>query len=117
MKRVSVLGAGLVLVVGIMAADAQGVGHAPGVNPSNPQDLTNRSNPQDLLVPGGNNPQDLSNRPPGANVPSLRGPVVSPPTVGTLSPSLRYTAKIKPKPKSKQKSHRRDAATRHPRRR
>jgi hypothetical protein len=32
---------------------------APGVNPSNSQDLTNRSNPQDLTQPGGSNPQDL----------------------------------------------------------
>jgi hypothetical protein len=35
------------------------VGLAPGVNPSNSQDLTNRSNPQDLTRPGGSNPQDL----------------------------------------------------------
>jgi hypothetical protein len=35
------------------------VGKAPGVNPSNAQDLTNRSNPQDLTKPGGSNPQDL----------------------------------------------------------
>ena len=34
-------------------------GLAPGVNPSNSQDLTNRSNPQDLTRPGGSNPQDL----------------------------------------------------------
>jgi hypothetical protein len=34
-------------------------GFAPGVNPSNPQDLTNRSNPQDLTLPGAGNPQDL----------------------------------------------------------
>jgi hypothetical protein len=34
-------------------------GLAPGVNPSNLQDLTNRSNPQDLTRPGGSNPQDL----------------------------------------------------------
>jgi hypothetical protein len=32
---------------------------APGVNRSNSQDLTNRSNPQDLIRPGGSNPQDL----------------------------------------------------------
>jgi hypothetical protein len=31
----------------------------PGVNPSNPQDLTNRSNPQDMTLPGASNPQDL----------------------------------------------------------
>src|ERR1700722_7647602 len=35
------------------------VGLAPGVNPSNSQDRTNRSNPQDLTRPGGGNPQDL----------------------------------------------------------
>ena len=34
-------------------------GAAPGVNPSNPQDLTNRSNPQDMTLPGASNPQDL----------------------------------------------------------
>jgi hypothetical protein len=34
-------------------------GWAPGVNPSNPQDLTNRGNPQDLTLPGAGNPQDL----------------------------------------------------------
>jgi hypothetical protein len=30
-----------------------------GVNPSNPQDLTNRGNPQDLTLPRASNPQDL----------------------------------------------------------
>ena len=35
------------------------VGRATGVNPGNAQDLTNRSNPQDLTKPGGGNPQDL----------------------------------------------------------
>ena len=36
------------------------VGRAPGVNPSNSQDLTNRANPQDLTMPGGSNSQDLA---------------------------------------------------------
>jgi hypothetical protein len=36
------------------------VGRAPGMNPSNSQDLTNRANPQDLTLPGSSNPQDLS---------------------------------------------------------
>ena len=40
-------------------APAPTVGMAPGVNPINSQDLTNRSNPQDLTQPGGSNPQDL----------------------------------------------------------
>ena len=35
------------------------VGQAPGQNPGNAQDLTNRSNPQDLTRPGAGNPQDL----------------------------------------------------------
>jgi hypothetical protein len=35
------------------------VGQAPGTNPSNLQDQTNRGNPQDLSKPGGSNPQDL----------------------------------------------------------
>jgi hypothetical protein len=35
-------------------------GLPPGVNPSNPQDLTNRSNPQDMTLPGASNPQDLA---------------------------------------------------------
>jgi hypothetical protein len=35
------------------------VGLAPGVNPGNSQDLTNRSNPQDLTRSGASNPQDL----------------------------------------------------------
>src|SRR5262245_28809169 len=98
MKRITVIGASLALVAGVAAADAQGVGYAPGVNPSNPQDLTHRSNPQDLLAPGGNNPQDLVRRPPG--VPLLRGPEVrSVPTSRSLSPTLEYTVKTKPKRK------------------
>jgi hypothetical protein len=38
-------------------------GYPPGVNPSNPQDLTNRGNPQSLTVPGASNPQDLVRSP------------------------------------------------------
>src|SRR6266566_1550612 len=107
MKRITVIGASLALVAGVVAADAQGIGYAPGVNPSNPQDLTYRSNPQDLLAPGGNNPQDLVRRPPGVNV--LRGPEVpSVPTSRSLSPALRYT--VKPKPK--QKPHHQGTASR-----
>ena len=40
-------------------APAPNVGLAPGANPGNSQDLTNRSNPQDLTRPGASNPQDL----------------------------------------------------------
>jgi hypothetical protein len=101
MRWITVIGAGLVLAVGVAAAAAQGVGYPPGVNPSNPQDLTNRSNPQDLTVPGGNNPQDLSNRRPGVNVSPLRGPEVRSVPATPLSSGLRYTVKTKPKPKKK----------------
>jgi hypothetical protein len=51
MKRITVIGAGLALLAGVAAAHSQGIGYAPGVNPSNPQDLTHRSNPQDLSAP------------------------------------------------------------------
>ena len=34
-------------------------GVPPGINAANPQDLTNRSNPQDMTLPGASNPQDL----------------------------------------------------------
>ena len=42
------------------AAPRTSFGMAPGVNPSNPQDLTNRSNPQDMTLPGASNPQNLT---------------------------------------------------------
>jgi len=35
------------------------VGQAPGANPSNWQDLSNQSNPQDMTKPGASDPQDL----------------------------------------------------------
>jgi hypothetical protein len=40
-------------------APAPNLGLAPGATPGNSQDLTNRSNPQDLTRPGASNPQDL----------------------------------------------------------
>jgi len=39
------------------------VGYGAGKNPSNPQDLSNRGNPQDLTRSGASNPQDLTGRP------------------------------------------------------
>jgi hypothetical protein len=36
------------------------LGAPSGVNPSNPQDMTNRGNPQDMTVPRARNPQDLA---------------------------------------------------------
>ena len=56
-------------------SDGSTVGHAPGVNSSNPQDLTNRSDPQDLTAPGGNNPQDLTTgRGNSTGVPNIMAP-------------------------------------------
>jgi hypothetical protein len=95
MKQITVSAAILALLAGVVAVDAQGIGYGPGVNPSNPQDLTNRSNPQDLTAPGGSNRQDLVRRPSGVSVPSL-----------TSSPRVRtqqYTAKTKAKPKAKKR--------------
>jgi hypothetical protein len=62
----TVMGAVLILLAAVVAADAQGIGYGPGVNPSNPSDLRYRSNPQDLTAPGGSNRQDLVRRPAGA---------------------------------------------------
>ena len=53
-------------------ADSATFGRAPGVNPSNSQDLTRRSNPQDLTAPGGSNSQDQL--PPAPNVPNIMVP-------------------------------------------
>ena len=111
MRRITLTGAGLALVAGVVAANAQGIGYAPGVNPSNPQDLTHRSNPQDLLAPGGSNPQDLVRRPPAANGPLPRNQLNSVPSSSSASstPTLQYTVKTKPKQKPR---HRRSAAQR-----
>jgi hypothetical protein len=107
MKQITAMVAGLALVGGVVAADAQGIGYAPGVNPSNPQDLTHRSNPQDLLAPGGYNRQDLVRQPSGVNGPALgRFGVTSVPASPSYTPALQYTVKTKPTKKKK----------RHPRR-
>ena len=74
MRVIAAIGAGLALLAGVVVADAQGIGAAPGVNPSNPQDLSNRSNPQDLSGPGGSNRQDLVRQPPRVNVPAVTSP-------------------------------------------
>jgi hypothetical protein len=112
MTRIAVIGVGLALLAGIVGAGAQ-VGYGPGVNPSNPQDLRGRSNPQDLTAPGGSNRQDLVRRPPGVN------PVVtSPPRVtAPRYTSPRYTKKTKAKQKpqktkAKKQKPRRPAAQR-----
>ena len=107
MKQITVMVAGLALMGGVVAADAQGIGYAPGVNPSNPQDLTHRSNPQDLLAPGGNNPQDLVRRPPGVTPLLPTTPLTSLPSSRTDTPVLQHTVKIKPTQKPRQKQRHR----------
>jgi hypothetical protein len=105
MKRIAVTGAGLAILAGVMlagvvAADAQGIGYGPGVNPSNPQDLRFRSNPQDLTAPGGSNRQDLV-RQPSSVAPLSRPNAASVPTSRSQSSGLRSTVKSKPKQKKK----------------
>lgn len=99
MRRITVGGAALILVAGVAAADAQGIGLAPGVNPSNPQDMTFRSNPQDLTVPGGSNRQDMVRRPTS----------VSPVTSSSRTYGQGHTGK---KTKAKQKARQRSSAAR-----
>ena len=86
---------------------AQGLGgYAPGVNPSNPQDLTNRSNPQSLTVPGASNPQDLVRSPalPQAISPGPRvGMMTQTPPAPSLS--LGHTHTVKSVRKFRRKSH------------
>jgi hypothetical protein len=107
MRQIALIGAGLIFVASAIAANGQTVGYPPGVNPSNTQDLTYRSNPQDLLVPGGSNPQDLV-RP----APRINGPRPDLPGVTSVSPSpslsssLRYTVRSKSKAKPKRKPRR-----------
>jgi hypothetical protein len=86
-----VVGATLALLAAVVAADAQGIGYGPGVNPSNPSDLTHRSNPQDLIAPGGSNRQDLVRRPAGA-------------TSVVTSPARTTTRRYKKNPKTAVKS-------------
>ena len=95
MRRTTVMAAFLVLLAAVVAADAQGIGYGPGVNPSNPSDLRYRSNPQDLTAPGGSNRQDLVRRPGGVTSPAGVTSVVTSPTRTT---ARRYKmAKSKPK--------------------
>jgi hypothetical protein len=88
-------------------------GYPPGVNPSNPQDLTNRSNPQSLTLPGASNPHDLVRSPPSPQVvspaPARDLGAVNPPP----SPSLSHTYTVNPPKKSppKKSAQRKNGAT------
>ena len=79
-------------------------GYPPGVNPSNPQDLTNRGNPMSLTVPGASNPQDLVRSPAPAQVVSpLPGPDAGRPPL--LSTSVGHTHTDKPIKKLSRRKH------------
>src|ERR1700692_4463406 len=95
MKKMSASVCATMAVVVLSGGLALAQGYAPGVNPSNPQDLTNRSNPQSLTVPGGSNPQDLVRSPPPVRMISPAPPsgLASPPT---LSTSLGHTYVTEP---------------------
>ena len=76
---------------------AQGLGgYAPGVNPSNPQDLTNRGNPQSLTVPGASNPHDLVRSPTPPLVVSPAAPRNLQTAIPQSSPSLSHTYTVNP---------------------
>jgi hypothetical protein len=98
MKRTMVTGAGLALLFAVVTANAQ-IGPPPGANPSNPQDLRGRSNPQDLTAPGGSNRQDLVRQPSGA-----KSVVTTPPRMTTSGATTKAEAKPKAKAKAKAKT-------------
>src|SRR5258707_466210 len=94
-KRSSVPLATAMAILLLSGGLALAQGDAPGVNPSNPQDLTSRSNPMSLTVPGASNPQDLVRSPAPAQVISpLPGPDAGRPPI--LSQSLGHTYTVKP---------------------
>jgi hypothetical protein len=79
MKRLYATMAIVLLSGGLALAQSRGLG--PGMNPSNPQDLTNRGNPQNLTLPGASNRQDLVRvpAPPQAPAPSFGNGIRSTP--------------------------------------
>ena len=87
-------------------AFAQGVGgYAPGVNPSNPNDMTLRANPNNMTLPGAGNPHDL--------VRSRSAPKTIPPrrTIANREPapassSLAHTYSAEPAKKAARRVHR-----------
>jgi hypothetical protein len=93
----------LVLLGDLALAQGAG-GYAPGINPSNPQDMTNRGNPQNLTLPGASNPQDLVRSPAPLRTvsPGLARDLGSAPP---LSLSLGQTYTVKPAKKSARRRH------------
>jgi hypothetical protein len=103
MKQACATLAILLLLGGLALAQGAG-GYAPGVNPSNPQDMTNRSNPQNMTLPGASNPQDLVRAPalPKALSPA---PARDFGTAPLLSSSLGQTYTVKPAKKFARRKH------------
>jgi hypothetical protein len=102
MKRICAIMAIFLLSGGLARAQ----GYPPGVNPSNPQDLTHLSNPQDLTLPGASNPQDLVRSP---SLPKALSPA-NPTNLGAAPPvslSLGHTHIDKPVEKPAKKLARR----------
>ena len=91
MRRITMMGAVLVLFAGGVTANAQG--RWTGVNPSNPQDLSHRSNPQDMTAPGASNPQDMVRQPPAA----ASSVVTSPKPQSGVTPTAAQDIKKRPK--------------------
>jgi hypothetical protein len=61
MKRLYATTAILLLSGGLALAQSQGP--APGMNPSNPQDMTNRGNMQSQTLPGASDRNDVAREP------------------------------------------------------
>jgi hypothetical protein len=81
-------------------------GYPPGVNPSNPNDMLHRANPNDMTLPGASNPHDLVRFPPSPQVVSPGLPREIPP-VPPVSSSLARTHVDQPVKKLASHKHRR----------
>jgi hypothetical protein len=79
-------------------------GFPPGVNPSNPNDMTHLSNPNDMTLPGASNPHDLVRYPPQLQIlsPGLPRPI---PGVPRVSSTLAHTHVDKPVKKIARHNH------------
>jgi hypothetical protein len=79
-------------------------GYGPGVNPSNPNDMTHRANPNDMTLPGAANPQDLARFPPQPQVVSPGLPRAIP-SVPAVSSTLTHTHIDQPVKKFARRKH------------
>lgn len=99
------LAAAIFLACGGLASGQVG-GYPPGVNPSNPNDMTHRGNPNDMTLPGASNPQNLVRFPsqPQAVSPGLPRDI---PPVPRVSSALAHTHIDQPAKKFAPRKHRR----------